>query len=317
MNSDHEKAFTIFYPDYFEKIKSAKDENVKFVQYTSAEAAMSIITKEEVWLRNARCMNDFREIEHGLDCLVKAFRNEHYGKLFKETLDSLFPNIIGDVTSLFDRSLPAFKDDTYILCVSEHLEKENSYGRLSMWRAYGGKRSVALVMNPAPFASETDIFHAYTYPVSYQDNDNFNLKFSQLTKRIIKEQAFIKSLGKEAITGFLFETFKSMTICTKHPGFEEEKEWRVVYNPKIKKSEHVSSSIQCIDGIPQEIHKIPLRDFPELNFFGATVPELIERIIIGPNDQQLVLRDTFANLLRDAGVTDPYSRIHCSGIPLR
>jgi hypothetical protein len=51
MNEEHRKAFTIFYPEILDRMAVLERENARFVQYTSADAAMSMITNNEVWLR--------------------------------------------------------------------------------------------------------------------------------------------------------------------------------------------------------------------------------------------------------------------------
>lgn len=45
----------------------------RFVHYTSAEAALSIIRTKRMWLRNTNCMTDFREVEHGHGILKSFF----------------------------------------------------------------------------------------------------------------------------------------------------------------------------------------------------------------------------------------------------
>jgi len=291
--------------------------SMRFVQYTSADAAMSIIQNKEIWLRNVQCMNDYLEVEHGISCLVSSFTNEDEGAKFKTVMESIFPGFINEFTNLFDGWLPSLRSSTYITCLSEHPTNEDKYGRLSMWRAYGGKRSVALVMNASVFRSESDALAAYTYPVEYQDSYSFNTEFGKLVSRIELEKDFILSLGKEMTINYLFQLFKAYALCVKHPGFHEEREWRVVYNPEIISSKYITTDIESIDGVPQEVHKIALKNIPEENFNGATIPELIERIIIGPNDHQLVLGDTFIKLLEEAGCDNAAERIHYSGIPLR
>jgi hypothetical protein len=317
MDEAHQKALTIFSPYYLEKALRVEKEGLKFIQYTSADAAMSIIRNGEVWLRNSQCMNDYSEVEHGLNCLTTAFRSEEKGKAFQAILEKIFPGIVAEFIPIFESWLPSFRFSTFIACVSEHPPEENLYGRLSMWRAYGGNRPIALVLNKAPFLSDTDIFHAYTNPVAYLDPDNFSEEFHQLSLRMLADIEFIKSLGKQSVINYLFDTFKNIVLCVKHPGFMEEREWRVVYNPDHKSSEYVSTSIETINGIPQEIHKIPLKDIPEGNFYGASIPEFIDKVIIGPSDQQAVLGRTFAKLLENAGCDNPHSKIHYSGIPLR
>ena len=79
----------------------------------------------------------------------------------------------------------------------------------------------------------------------------------------------------------------------------------------------MTTEIESIDGVPQEVCKIPLKDFPEEGFTGASIPRLVDRIIIGPNDDQIILLKTFTKLLRDAGCEDAHKRVCASGIPLR
>ncbi len=316
MNDTHKKALSIFYPSLLSKREEIDQHKIRFVQYTSADSAMSIIQNKEIWLRNVQCMNDYSEVNHGINCFLTAYHNKNEGARFQTVMEELFPGIINEISTLFDSWLPHLRMSTYIACISEHPIEEDKYGRLSMWRAYGGKCSVALVMNSAAIRSETDIFAAYTHPVAYQDPEQFSVMFGELADRIEKGKDFISTLEKQPVIGYLFELFKTYALCVKHPGFLEEREWRVVYNPALKSSEYVISSIESIGGVPQEVHKIPLKNIPEENFSGG-IPELIERIIIGPNDHQVVLGNSFIKLLKDAGCENAEDKIYYSGIPLR
>ena len=307
----------IFFPDYISRIESLVQSNRKFVQYTSAEAASRIISNREIWLRNTRCMNDFSEVEHGIKCLIYALRNTEEGKGFEAVLDKIFPDLFKELFVLFEEWLPLFRTGTFIMCVSEHLETENKYGRLSMWRAYGKGQSVAIVLNPKPFLSDSNALKAYTSPVFYMEPEDFNIEIENLSRRIDENAEFLTEIGRDLFRSSLFSFFRSATLCTKHPGFKEELEWRVFYNPKMESSQYILKEIRSIEGVPQEIFKIPLYNIPEHGFYGAEVPELVEKIIIGPNDHQAVLANTFAELLRDAGCDDADERIRFSGIPLR
>jgi hypothetical protein len=90
-----QKLFSLLCPDYFVRKESITGSECRFVQYTSAQAAMGIIENKEVWLRNTQCMNDYSEVEHGISCLSEAFRSEDVGQIFKNSLEKLFPGIIG------------------------------------------------------------------------------------------------------------------------------------------------------------------------------------------------------------------------------
>jgi hypothetical protein len=317
MDDLEKKLSEIFLPNYLTKIKRIQEEGIRFVHYTNADAAMKIIKNREVWLRNTQCMNDYMEVEHGLDCLVNAFKSETEGKRFKEMLNNLFPGIVDELTKTFDAWIPVFRSSTFIMCVSEHTDSEDQFGKLSMWRAYGGRNSVAVVVNNKAFFSETDVFKAYTCPVEYIDSNGYGKQMDDLRMRMEKENKYLLSIGKDAVLSWLFYTFKYIVLCTKHPGFAEEKEWRLVYTPKDIKSEYVKGEIETINNVPQVVHKIPLKDIPEQNFTFPSISELIDRIIIGPNDQQYVIGDAFKTLLKSCNCQDVEKKIYYSGIPLR
>ena len=145
----------IFHPFAFDKIKEVREKNSRFVHYTDANAALSIIENKEIWMRNATCMNDYLEIDYGLECLAAAYKSDG-ADVFKRALDALQPDICEEIVKLFDGWSPLFARQTYLTCLSAHRDDEDQYGRLSMWRAYGGVARVALVLNNTPFLSESD-----------------------------------------------------------------------------------------------------------------------------------------------------------------
>ena len=72
-----------------------------------------------------------------------------------------------------------------------------------------------------------------------------------------------------------------------------------------------------IGGTPQPIYKIPLQNVIEEDFRGAEIPELLDRIIIGPTRYPWAAHEAFVQLLGEAGVEDPQNRVCVSNIPLR
>jgi hypothetical protein len=106
-------------------------------------------------------------------------------------------------------------------------------------------------------------------------------------------------------------------LSTKHPGFHEEREWRVIYSPSFQKSDRLSTEIVSINGTPQSICKIPLRDVREEGLFGLELPELIDRVIIGPTKFPVGIYDALVTVLTDAGIKNAASKVIVSDIPLR
>lgn len=209
---------------------------------------------------------------------------------------------------------------TYLACVSEHQKAEDHHGRLSMWRAYGGQTSVALVMNYEPFLSPSDVLRAYFSPVLYADQKRFNQELGRVDGNLKTHRDALARMTREELKSRIFNVFYYAALCTKHPGFHEEREWRVTHSTEIFPSAHLVRSLETFRGVPQVVYKIPLKDIDGENgdrFRGATIPHLLERVIIGPSDAGPVLRDAFIGLLASAGVPDPASRVVSSGIPLR
>jgi hypothetical protein len=85
----------------------------------------------------------------------------------------------------------------------------------------------------------------------------------------------------------------------------------------FKKSERLSTEIVSINGTPQSICKIQLRDAPEEGLFGLELHELIDRVIIGPTRFPVGIYDALVAVLTDAGIQNAASKIIVSDIPLR
>jgi hypothetical protein len=186
-----------------------------------------------------------------------------------------------------------------------------------MWRAYGGNSGVALVMNSSAFVRPSDVLKAYTSPVAYLSEQGFETEFCKVAEALETHGDFVRGLGKDAALATLFDALRYSVLCTKHPGFHEEREWRIIYQPKYENSRWMKREIVQIRGVPQPIYKIPLKDIPEENFSGIRIPDLLDRIIIGPTQYPSAMKEAFSVLLEDAGVSDAASKIFISDIPLR
>src|SRR5882724_6602693 len=149
LDSTQSQLMKIFFPHEFQRTLDALNSRRRFVYYTTADTAISIIPNREVWMRKTSLMNDYREIEHGFDCLNAAYKK--HSESLKAVLNGMFPGFYDKLEEKFNAWLPSFRLDTYITCVSEHDDTEDRHGRLSMWRAYGGMTGVALVVNGGPF----------------------------------------------------------------------------------------------------------------------------------------------------------------------
>jgi hypothetical protein len=306
----------VFFPIACKAASLAKQKGNRFAYYTTAEVAYQIIQKKRIWMRSTTTMNDYMEIQYGRDLLQTAINGEP-GHALKSALDVCHQGLFDEVWKRVLNWLPGFEFDTFITCVSEHYESEDKLGRLSMWRAYGGKTGVALVINGAVFDLQTQALAAYASPVSYFDQAQFSDAINEVAANIRSNKEFVSSLLIDELKNVLFNMFRFAVLCTKHPGFAEEKEWRIVASPVLNPSDLLESGIEVVRGVPQPIQKIPLENYLDQDVVGMAVPELIDRVIIGPCEFPDVTAQALCTALRQAGVADPYSLIVESNIPLR
>lgn len=297
------------------------DENMRFVHYTSADAAMKIIQgiggKNYFWLRNATEMNDFSEVEYGQYCLREALSDRALAERFKAAFNAIDERIIPDFAQMIDSEFGFLKANTYLLSLSMHREDELQTGRLSMWRAYGGDASLCMVLNTQAF-EEQDAYNIAVSPVLYDGPAGFKKEFEALVEKVEKDSENLKKIAFQSIRDNLKRAVDFAVLSTKHPSFKEEEEWRLIYRPTSDPD--LQPLIVSINGIVQTVFLLPLEnvEIPGGNSVtGASLPELIERLIVGPTPNPQLVQLAFMKLLKDAGIEDPHTKVVASMVPLR
>jgi hypothetical protein len=107
------------------------------------------------------------------------------------------------------------------------------------------------------------------------------------------------------------------SLCLKHGGFKEEREWRIIHSPNRHPSALVRASIEVIGGVPQTVYKIPLNGRPPPDLAEIDIPHLLDRVIIGPSQYFPAMHQAFVLALGAVGVQNPETRVVISGIPIR
>jgi hypothetical protein len=313
-----ERLGPIFMPHATERKKRVQDGQLKFVHYTNADGALRIFREKRVMMRNTVCMNDYREFEHGLDHLIRFFNDPATRKTFFDAVNQCGEGLAEEAVGLFGKWLPHNRFNVYVTCISEHSNDEDSYGRLSMWRAYGrGSVGVAIVLKSEPFWQTSDILKAYGSPVAYLRNEDFNKELLRIVENINDNCDYLKTVPRQNIVDSIFFTLMFAAACTKHPGFLEEREWRLVYLPKLQESKVLERSIETINGVPQTVYRVPLKDFPDEGLTGIELPSLLHKVIIGPSNFPWPLYEAFVSVLKEAGVQGAEEKVVISDIPLR
>ena len=117
--------------------------------YTSIVGLEAILRTNELWLSNPLFMNDMEEVRFGIHTEARLFlgRSEPNWRIETKNgstcLNTGSPIIL---TSSTEHVL-----DTYVFCLSEHA-KDDTDGRLSMWRGYGGNGNGAVSPSSAKYS---------------------------------------------------------------------------------------------------------------------------------------------------------------------
>ena len=265
-------------------------------------------------MRNADAMNDFSEIQYGINLIRTILSNdigtnlqnvllnykfENNKPIFNKVRDQLFNENTGEWIS--------HRFNTYITCLTEHDETENKIGRLSMWRAYGGgNNGVAIVFRKGYIFEDYEKNGISLSPVAYFSNDDKKIKdeFERIINNINDNKDFLKTIKSNTIYNLILNALRAAIVSIKHVGFSEEKEWRLVAH-KDDIIKNYTPSIEAPRGIAQPVFKIP---------FHITN---IERIIIGPTQYYSVMYKAFVHLLKINNINTPEKRVIISQIPYR
>jgi hypothetical protein len=282
--------------------------------FTALGTAAQILENDNVRLSHAEYSNDQRELAQAKDVISSR-------------LQSRSPH------PFFDQVLAGYKSranelDAYIFCMS--MDKASvglSQDILSQWRAYGQDgRGVALTLDIPHLARIVgNVPTLRINPVIYYDSTK------QVFVDSILDAGFASSSSNSNAVDATAEALVFATPLMKAAGFEEEREWRLIFMPP------------ALDPTPKlKFH--PRRDFlapffdlcyiwkdlrpllvaiPELAATlpnhrpAANVPPLvaIKKVMVGPSGHQDLNVRAFSKLLTQTGRTNV--RIEQSEIPYR
>lgn len=321
------RCFSIFMPYAFKEVQRVMtDDSIEFAHYTSAETLLRILDRTnpdnppKIWMRNARVMNDVDEIYHGYDRIEKALQEGDRNDRLQAAFESINLEETSKALTSFRSHLDNHLAHTYITCMTVHDDLENKFGRLSMWRAYGQNTvGAAIILNKTPFFTPSDVLAAYTSPVAYHTDEQLGREIDQVIHNIETNKDWLKTVDPEFIGFYIFNMFSFGVTCLKHPGFREEKEWRIIFNPKMRDEGTIPYVTQSVGGAPQKIYTLEMKDIhkEEDSLTGISPDALIKRVIIGPSQMQATVREAIVEALTEAGVTNAHERVVLSDIPLR
>lgn len=282
--------------------------------YTSAETALQIIQSKSFWLRNATLMNDFSELEYGDSCMQWAFADATVRERLNAVVEKHHGGLVDEILSEWNKKKVETKRLTYIGSFAE-IDRGDALGRLSMWRAYGGRAGVALCLNPMLLEDDTDDLSVFHSPVLYGPPEKLRDELLNILGRLEAIEPEFSNAERHIVKHYLSNAIKFGVLSFKHPGFEEEQEWRMIYSLDEGASPYLNHKSVSVGGVPQVVCEVPLTNANGLNVPHLEIGNIFDRIVIGPCDYPQQIEMAFLKAFHDHGVPPP--AIVRSNIPLR
>ncbi len=185
-----------------------------------------------------------------------------------------------------------------------------------MWRAYGGNAGVAFVFKSTPMFSESDALGVYSSPVFYGRVADIRSQFLRIAEGVRANRELVAELGEQTVIEALRQVFLFGSVCTKHPAFKEEREWRVIASPGFY-DVHLPAQIASIGGTPQRVYKLEFNDMTNQGIDGLHLDALVDHVLIGPCDHPAVVAAALVDRMEAAGIANPGARVVYTDIPLR
>lgn len=250
--------------------------------YTSILTLERIAQTGEIWFSNPLYMNDVDELRYGMNLGLHAVRSH---AVLREACPPAHYNALLDA---FDGMYTAFDDDSafdvYVFSCSEHDDAIGDDGLLSMWRGYGGDgNGVAIVFDLAPLITDdSPLLVRQVQYLSYEQSEAWmDRKLQGFAQALQRAGGAVEDMPSAAAA--LFERIKLFALFTKHRGFHEEREWRLVYLRENDRQGLLTQQLHYAIG-PRGIE-------PRLRFttdaiggpgHGPSLQEMVRRIILGP-----------------------------------
>lgn len=312
---------------------TVRDSHARLMHYTTGTGLKGIIESGSLWASNARFLNDSQEIVHYFEARLPSLTRE-VAETFVDRIctdPSKAGNIekLGGKQKLVADAVSKLVDhlkqktlryiDPFILSLSAPADELVSVnGLLSQWRAYGSDGGYAIVFETRRLEQflrdEEKRFHyqhfewgdVYYYGASNDqpaagDVEELESKLREEIERMIDH-------GSPKSHMDVYFALTALSCLSKHWGFSEEREVRIVAIPQKDESEIINTD--SIGRSKKEVRHHAkggtLVPHLALEGMGAPMGRLpIELVIVGPHKDKELRRASAETLLRSNGYDAP------------
>jgi Protein of unknown function (DUF2971) len=317
-DNDIAQTFSPLYARFFHDVL-VKQEKPLLAHYTSLETIEKILKSHEIWFSNPLFMNDSEERRFGIYEGISLLERTNHLRCALKT-DRRIETFKAAFTRFFDHHDQSSSLDVYVFCLSEH-PKGNEDGLLSMWRGYGGHgRGAALIFDTSKVTFVPGA-PMYLCKVEYGSKTERISKLESLIEEWAQlvEQTDISDDQIPIAAHNALMLFKFYALTSKHSGFAEEHEWRILYMADIDPSRAFEKNLTYIVGAQGVEPKLRFKyernsagNYPEQNF-----GDLLCKILLGPSISSPLAERAFKRMLVGIGRAEYSNRVVASTIPLR
>jgi hypothetical protein len=287
--------------------------------YTTIETIEQIVRSKQMWFSNPLYMNDIEEVGFGLIEGENAITSSQALSDACGTSErrNIFMHAYGHYSRHYIENHLA---DTYVLCFSRHDSTDND-GLLSMWRGYGGNgNGAAIVIDTAKLSAlpTSSLILAHVEYATTQERRDWLVALATQFSNILAAL----NLPNEQIhiaASALLDRVRLAALFSKHKGFHEEQEWRVVYmreRDQNKVFDPMLSYMTSARGIEKKL-KFKVAYHPGATSEDLSLSKLVDRIILGPTISSPIAAAAFKRMLLEHGEPDLIPRVLASTIPYR
>ncbi len=288
--------------------------------YTSVNVVESLLKQGRIWLSNPLNMNDHQEVAYGIKVGIgEVFTNDALRAAFTD--ERLHRQLLEFLQQEWEAYGTLDVKDLFVACFSEHEPSDLPDGKLSMWRGYGDfGNGAAIIFDSREFLPIEESPFIFS-EVWYATNEDRAFRTREVME---KAAAFVSSEGIQhneipTLAHVIFRRVVVGSVFTKHVGFDEEREWRLVYFPEYDVLESFREAIDYHHGLHGLEPKMKLRmeqGGDEANL-GLNLEKAISSIVIGPRTSSPLSLHAATTMLRKLNREDLVSKLAYSTIPFR
>lgn len=292
----------------------------RLAHYTRTENVLNIIKNRSLWMSNPLNMNDYQEVVGGLFFTLRYLTNERYMPPFFQA-EKERRLLIGEFERLMKSYGETHAFDLYVGCFSAHDDGDFPDGKLSMWRGYGDNglgAAIAFDTKEIKILPRSPLILAEVSYVNDSERADFVREKLEQLSSFLQE----KNLDERGIAesfAIFFKRILIASIFSKHKGFEEEREWRLIYLPDLDLSNELRSMFGTAHTTEGLQPKLKLKLSKENPIFGDDfeMDDFIYKIMIGPRVNSPLNIFAMERELELIGRDKLKTRLVASSIPYR